>query len=90
MTEVMNASIDSANSADVQIAIGLLGMMALWLGLMRVLRDAGFMAALARALAPVMRRLFPDVPPDHPAMGAMIMNFSANILGLTNAATPFG
>ena len=89
MTEVMNASIDSANSA-VQIAIGLLGMMALWLGLMRVLRDAGFMAALARALAPVMRRLFPDVPPDHPAMGAMIMNLSANILGLGNAATPFG
>ena len=89
MTEVMNASIDSANSA-IQIAIGLLGMMALWLGLMRVLRDAGFMAALARALAPVMRRLFPDVPTDHPAMGAMIMNLSANILGLGNAATPFG
>jgi len=89
MTEVMNASIDSANNA-VQIAIGLLGMMALWLGLMRVLRDAGFMAALARVLAPVMRRLFPDVPPGHPAMGAMIMNLSANILGLGNAATPFG
>lgn len=89
MTEVMNASIESANGA-VQIAIGLLGMMTLWLGLMRVLRDAGFMAALARALAPVMRRLFPDVPADHPAMGAMIMNLSANMLGLANAATPFG
>jgi spore maturation protein SpmA len=89
MTEVMNASIDSANGA-VQIAIGLLGMMALWLGLMRVLRDAGFMALLARTLAPVMRRLFPDIPPGHPALGAMIMNLSANMLGLGNAATPFG
>jgi spore maturation protein SpmA len=89
MGAVMQASIDSAGQA-VTIAIGLLGMMALWLGLMRVLRDAGFMAALGRALAPVMRRLFPDIPPDHPAMGAMIMNISANMLGLGNAATPFG
>lgn len=89
MTEVMQASIDSAGNA-VTIAIGLLGMMALWLGMMRVLRDAGFMAALGRGLAPLMRRLFPDIPPEHPAMGAMIMNISANILGLGNAATPFG
>jgi spore maturation protein SpmA len=89
MAEVMRASIDSANGA-VTIAIGLLGMMALWLGLMRVLRDAGFMAALGRGLMPIMRRLFPNVPPEHPAMGAMIMNLSANILGLGNAATPFG
>lgn len=89
MSEVMQASVDSAGNA-VTIAIGLLGMMALWLGLMRVLRDAGFMAALGRLLAPVMRRLFPDIPPEHPAMGAMIMNLSANILGLGNAATPFG
>jgi spore maturation protein SpmA len=89
MADVMNASIESAKTA-VQVAIGLLGMMALWLGLMRVLRDAGYMAALARGLAPVMRRLFPDVPADHPAMSAMIMNISANMLGLGNAATPFG
>ena len=89
MSEVMQASIDSAGQA-VTIAIGLLGMMALWLGLMRVLRDAGLMAALGRGLAPVMRRLFPDIPPEHPAMGAMIMNISANMLGLGNAATPFG
>jgi spore maturation protein SpmA len=89
MAEVMQASVDSAGTA-VTIAIGLLGMMALWLGLMRVLRDAGFMAALGRGLAPVMRRLFPEIPPEHPAMGAMIMNLSANILGLGNAATPFG
>ena len=89
MANVMDASIESANGA-VQIAIGLLGMMALWLGLMRVLRDAGFMQTLARGLAPIMRRLFPDVPAGHPAMGAMILNISANMLGLGNAATPFG
>lgn len=89
MPEVMDASIESAKSA-VQVAIGLLGMMALWLGLMRVLRDAGLMSALARSLAPIMRRLFPEVPSDHPAMGAMIMNIAANMLGLGNAATPFG
>ena len=89
MTEVNMAGIDSAKSA-VTIAIGLVGMMALWLGFMRVLRDAGLMQAIARALAPVMRRLFPAIPPDHPAMGAMILNIAANMLGLGNAATPFG
>lgn len=89
MPAVMDAGIDAANSA-VQIAIGLLGMMALWLGLMRVLRDAGFLALFARAVSPITRRLFPDVPADHPAMAAMMMNISANMLGLTNAATPFG
>ncbi len=89
MPEVMDASIESAKTA-VTVAIGLLGMMALWLGMMRVLRDAGLMAAIARGLAPLMRRLFPEVPADHPAMGAMIMNIAANMLGLGNAATPFG
>ncbi len=89
MAEVNEAWIDSARFA-VETAIGLIGVMALWLGLMRVLRDAGLLSAIAHALAPLMRRLFPDVPPDHPAMGAMIMNMSANMLGLGNAATPFG
>ena len=89
MPEVSQAGIESAKQA-VQIAIGLLGMMALWLGFMRVLQDAGVMHSIARGLAPVMRRLFPDVPVEHPAMGAMIMNMAANILGLGNAATPFG
>ena len=89
MTEVNQAGIDSARGA-VTIAIGLIGMMALWLGFMRILRDAGLMQAIAHGLAPVMRRLFPSIPPDHPAMGAMIMNLAANILGLGNAATPFG
>ena len=89
MGAVSQASIDSAKQA-VQIAIGLLGMMALWLGFMRVLQDAGVMRSIARGLAPVMRRLFPDVPPEHPAMAAMILNIAANMLGLANAATPFG
>ena len=89
MEEVMQASIDSAKGA-VEVAIGLIGMMALWLGLMRVLRDAGVMHSISRGLAPVMSRLFPDIPADHPAMGAMIMNIAANMMGLGNAATPFG
>src|SRR5512133_2465143 len=71
-------------------AVALAGAMALWLGLVRVAEEAGLVRAIARVARPVMRRLFPDVPPEHPAMGAMIMNVSANLLGLGNAATPFG
>jgi len=89
MQAVMQASLDQAKEA-VTLAIGLIGIMALWLGLMRVVRDAGGLAAIGRALGPLMRRLFPDVPAEHPAMAAMIMNLGANILGLGNAATPFG
>jgi spore maturation protein SpmA len=90
MPAVNTALLEKAKYAVVDVAIPLVGAMALWLGLMRVLRDAGLMASIARGLAPLMRRLFPDVPTDHPAMGAMIMNISANMLGLGNAATPFG
>ena len=90
MPETNQAALDAAKSAVMVIAFGLIGPMALWLGFMRVLREAGFMTSIARALAPVMRRLFPDVPPEHPAMGAMILNLAANVLGLGNAATPFG
>lgn len=82
--------IGGARTAVMDIALPLIGQMALWLGFMRVLRDAGAMRQIARGLAPVMRRLFPEVPPEHPAMGAMIMNLAANMLGLGNAATPFG
>ena len=89
MEPVTKASADSAKSA-VELAIGLVGQMALWLGVMKVLEEAGMMRAVAKVLAPVMRRLFPDVPEDHPAMGAMIMNLAANMMGLGNAATPFG
>ncbi len=89
MKSVTDASLSSARSA-VELAIALVGQMGLWLGFMRVLQDAGATKSIARALAPVMRRLFPDVPAEHPAMSAMIMNLSANVLGLGNAATPFG
>jgi spore maturation protein SpmA len=89
MPAVNQALMDSARQA-VELALGLIGTMALWLGLMRVLRDAGVMTSIARGLAPLMTRLFPDVPAEHPAMSAMILNMSANILGLGNAATPFG
>jgi spore maturation protein SpmA len=89
MQEVSAATAAQAKSA-VDIAIGLIGQMALWLGLMKVLEDAGLLRSLARALQPIMKRLFPEIPPEHPAMAAMIMNFAANMAGLTNAATPFG
>lgn len=86
---VTNAAIDNAKSA-VELAIGLIGVMALWLGIMKIAEDSGLIRVISRILKPVMILLFPDVPPEHPAMGAMIMNISANILGLGNAATPFG
>ena len=73
-----------------ELALGLTGVMTLWLGLLKIGESAGAVAALARAIAPFFSRLFPEVPKDHPAMGAMILNFSANVLGLDNAATPLG
>jgi spore maturation protein SpmA len=81
--------VDTAESA-VTLAIGLVGVMALFLGLMKVAEEGGLMRVVAKALRPVMIRLFPEVPAQHPAMGSMIMNLSANVLGLGNAATPFG
>ncbi|MHB0970460.1 MAG: nucleoside recognition domain-containing protein [Thermoanaerobaculia bacterium] len=87
--EVTKGAIDAATTA-VEISIGLIGVMALWLGMMRIAERAGLVQLLARAIAPVTRRLFPEVPADHPAMGAMIMNIAATMLGLNNAATPFG
>lgn len=89
MDAVSQASIESAKSA-VTLAIGLIGVMAFWLGMMRIVRDGGFLHTVARWVRPVMTRLFPDVPADHPAMSAMILNIAANMLGLANAATPFG
>jgi spore maturation protein SpmA len=74
----------------VELAIGLVGIMALWLGIMRLAEKAGLIQLLARWLRPVMRWLFPDVPAEHPAMGSMLMNMAANFLGLSNAATPLG
>ena len=89
MESIAKASIDSAKSA-VELAVGLIGIMALWLGLIRVLEAGGLMLTLAEWLKPLMIHLFPGVPPTHPAMGAMLLNISANMLGLGNIATPFG
>lgn len=87
--EVGQGALDAAK-ASVNLAIGLVGYIALFLGLMKVVEEAGGLAFMARLIRPVLVRLFPDVPPDHPAMGAMVMNIAANALGLGNAATPFG
>ncbi|HHF7346050.1 TPA: nucleoside recognition domain-containing protein [Legionella feeleii] len=87
--QVVHAVTDSAK-LGFEIALGLTGIMALWLGIMAIASESGLVNRFARLLRPVMRRLFPDVPVDHPAMGAMILNISANMLGLANAATPFG
>jgi spore maturation protein SpmA len=89
MEATSKASFDAGKSA-VTLAIGLVGIMALWLGIMKVAEQGGLMLLIARWLRPVMVRLFPDVPAEHPAMSAMIMNFSANVMGLGNAATPLG
>lgn len=89
MDEVTRASFESAK-AGVMLAIGLIGPMAFWLGIMKVAEAGGLMRMIARVLRPVMTRLFPEVPAEHPAMSAMIMNMAANTLGLGNAATPMG
>jgi spore maturation protein SpmA len=89
LSAVTGKALGSATAAA-KLAIGLTGVLALWMGLMRVAEAAGLVQILARVLRPVLTRLFPDVPEDHPAMGAMVMNIAANLLGLGNAATPLG
>lgn len=86
---VMNNIISFADTA-VDIALGLIGIMAFFCGLMNVMEKAGLCEKLGVAIAPVMRKLFPEVPADHPANSAMALYFAANILGIGNAATPFG
>lgn len=86
---VTNAAIENAKMA-IELALGLIGVMGLWLGIMKIAEDSGLIRGISSFLRPIMVRLFPDIPPEHPAMGAMIMNISANVLGLGNAATPFG
>ncbi|MDD2621266.1 MAG: nucleoside recognition domain-containing protein [Syntrophomonadaceae bacterium] len=86
---VTEAALSAARDA-VQVCFNLIGIMALWLGIMRIAERAGMIRLLARLLKPLMSRLFPSIPAQHPAMGAIILNLSANILGLGNAATPFG
>jgi spore maturation protein A len=89
MAALPGAIAESAGRA-VSLSLGLVGILALWLGLMKVAEEAGIVRALGRLARPVLRRLFPSVPADSPAMGAMTMNIAANMLGLGNAATPFG
>ena len=88
--KVTNEGIVESARTAVTLAIGLIGIMSLWLGLMRIAEKAGLVEKVALMVRPVMTRLFPDVPTGHPAMGAMVMNISANMLGLANAATPLG
>ncbi len=90
LNSVTNDGIVRYAKTAVELAIGLIGIMALWLGVMKIAEASGLITKLAGFLKPVTTRLFPDVPPEHPAMGAMIMNISANMLGLANAATPLG
>lgn len=88
--DAVTVSAMEAAELGVETALALIGVMSLWLGLMKLAEEAGFIRAVARFFGPVIRRLFPSLKPDSPALGAIIMNLSANILGLGNAATPFG
>ncbi|HEX3600242.1 MAG TPA: nucleoside recognition domain-containing protein [Lacipirellulaceae bacterium] len=90
MGKRLNGAVLEASDASIKICIPLIGIMALWLGLLNVAKDAGLIDVFARLVRPFMRWLFPEVPDGHPAQGAMLMNFSANMLGLDNAATPMG
>ncbi len=87
---IMDGTYESARMGVMDIALPLAGVMTLWLGIMNVGEKAGAIGALAKMIAPFFSRIFPQVPKDHPANGHMVMNFSANLLGLDNAATPFG
>jgi spore maturation protein A len=86
---VTKGAVDASATA-VQTALGLIGIMTLWLGVMRIAEAAGLVSLIGRALRPLLRALFPEVPSDHPAAGALVMAVAANMLGLNNAATPLG
>src|SRR5579871_4427112 len=90
MNDVATNGLGMAVKAVMEVGLPLVGTMALWLGMMRLAEKAGLVQALSRLLRPVMMWLFPDVPPEHPAMGSMMLNMAANMLALSNAATPFG
>src|SRR6516165_2050048 len=92
-TEIFKTIIDGvfgAAGTSVQISIGLIGVMSLFLGFMNIGEKAGAVNFLSRIVGPFFNKLFPDLPKNHPALGHMMMSFSANFLGLDNAATPFG
>ena len=87
--EVVMAVTNSAKLAF-DIALNLAGLMTLWLGIMQIAQDSGLVKGITKFIAPILRLLFPDLPSDHPAFGAIALNMTANILGLANAATPMG
>ena len=89
MTAIGAAALDFAETAA-EIAIGLIGVLTLFLGIMKIAEEAGIIYAIVRVVRPVLRPLFPEVPEDHPALGMIALNLTANVLGLGNAATPFG
>lgn len=88
--EVINQAAFEGAKTGVTVAFGLISVLAFWMGMMRIAEKAGLMELFARALAPLVRRLFPDIPAGHPALGYIMSNMSANLLGLGNAATPMG
>lgn len=88
--QAVTDSVISSSKTAVEIAIGLIGIMAFWLGLMKVAEEAGLVKSLGRGLRPIMKRLFPEIPEDHPAVGSIVANVAANFFGLGNAATPLG
>lgn len=88
-TEIINSTFSSSRTAF-EISLGLTGILSLWLGIMKIGENSGLITSLSRWLSPVMSKLFPDIPKNHPAMGSIFMNLSANMLGLDNAATPMG
>lgn len=89
VSQVTNAILDGSQSA-IQMVIGLAGIMAFWSGLVRVADEAGMTKFLAKLLTPIVRRLFPRIPEGHSAIGAIVLSFAANLLGIGNAATPLG
>ncbi|MFQ5602291.1 MAG: nucleoside recognition domain-containing protein [bacterium] len=89
LAEVTKAAFDMAETS-VSIALGLIGIMALWLGIMKIAEESGLVKVLAKLIKPISKRLFPELPSDHPAIASMLLNLSANWLGLSNAATPLG
>ncbi|WP_019538132.1 nucleoside recognition domain-containing protein [Proteiniphilum acetatigenes] len=88
-TEIMNSTYESARTGF-EISLGLTGVLSLWLGVMKIGERGGMVELFSRAVAPLFSRLFPGIPKNHPASGSILMNLSANMLGLDNAATPFG
>ncbi|MGI6574464.1 MAG: nucleoside recognition domain-containing protein [bacterium] len=88
--EIATKAVTEGSQLAVETSLGLIGTMTFWLGIMRIAEDAGLIGILARCIRPLVVWLFPEVPRDHPAIGSILLNLSANILGLGNAATPLG